>query len=418
MPMILSQVSSSLSRKGCIRSQPALLTTMSSWPHCPTRCAIARSTSARRRRSTTSASPLTPSASTSRRTASAFCFTTSSTATWAPSPASASAMARPIPWPPPVTSAVLPLSLTVSLLAVLPDRFPLLDEGAQPLGCVLRGHQLVLVQLLEGGERLVEGDAERLAHRALREPEHDRALGPQPLDLRVDGLAELVRRDDAIDQPDPLSFGRADRLTRAEEVERLREAHARGVVQGRDGRKDADLHLGLAERPRLARDHEIAERRQLGPAPERGALDGREGHAFERAQPAEHLVERLEHRLHPVAQVVLDGDAGRERLALPADHEDLQRRVRRRARERPVDLAHHLDRHDVERRPREREPRHVVLLLEANQLEVIHGSPLRPQILDALGLADGALDRLRLWLRSPCRSPPARPSARRLPSSK
>src|SRR3990167_727872 len=248
--MILSQVSSSLSRKGCIRSQPALLTTMSSWPHWAISSAIARSTSARLRRSTTSVSPLTPSASISRRTASAFSFTTSSTATWAPSLASASAMARPIPCPAPVTSAVLPLSFTVSLLAVLPDRFSLLDEGAQPLGGVLRGHQLVVVQPLERRERLVEGDAEGLHHGALGQAEHDGALRPEALDLRVQGLQKLVGRDDAIGEADPRRLGGADHLARTEEPQRLREPHPLREVQRRDGREDADLHLGLAERRR------------------------------------------------------------------------------------------------------------------------------------------------------------------------
>src|SRR5712692_2596056 len=191
--MILSHVSSALSRKGSSLSHPALFTTMSSWPNCARASSTARLTSARRVRSQPSASPLTPSASISCLTASALSARMSSTATSSPSCARPSAMARPMPRPPPVTSAVLPLSfMTLSLLSILPNRFALLDKRAKAFLRVFGNHQLVVIELLEHAQSLFESRPQCLAHGALGQAQHDRALGRVPGELRLDGLGQLV----------------------------------------------------------------------------------------------------------------------------------------------------------------------------------------------------------------------------------
>src|SRR6266542_1373233 len=238
--MILSQVTSALSRKGSSLSQPALFTTMSSWPSCARASSTARLTSGRRVRSQLSASPFTPSASISRLTASALSARMSSTATSAPSWASANAMARPMPRPPPVTSAVLPLSFidasSFELLVVDPHGLALLGEGAQALPRVVRHHELVPVQSLEVAQHEVERHGDRLAHGTLGQPEHGGAVRGEPCERRLHGLGEPVGRHHAVHEPDAERLARVQHVAREQELERTVRPDADRVVQRGDGR--------------------------------------------------------------------------------------------------------------------------------------------------------------------------------------
>src|SRR5204862_7294668 len=91
----------------------------------------------------------------------------------------------------------------------LPFGVPLVDERGDALAAVLAGHGLAPPELLDV-DALLEGEPDADVDGALGLADADRSRPAQLIGQRIRGLVQLVRRDDAVDQPDLAGLRRPD----------------------------------------------------------------------------------------------------------------------------------------------------------------------------------------------------------------
>ena len=181
------------------------------------------------------------------------------------------------------------------------------------------GEDRVAAEAVLVGERLLDAEAEPLVdaaavvhHRAPRERRRSARRGPPRLECRARG-------DDAVDEADALGLGRVELAAGEDEVERAAEADdARQPVGAAVDERHAPPPLEAAEARGLARNAEVAPRRELDATGDAPPLDRRD-HRLRQREPG-----RPERTGRPQLGEIPQVRARAERLLVAREHRDLR----------------------------------------------------------------------------------------------
>src|SRR6056297_1230005 len=168
------------------------------------------------------------------------------------------------------------------LRRLLELRLALLQERAHPLALVVRAEQAGPRPALQREPAPLRPVVDRV-QRLLRGASRVRRLRGQRSRQFVDPVVERVVRDDLADEADVGRLRGVDPL--AEEDQALRRLVAdepREPLGAAPPRNDTQIDLGLPEHGALRGDPEVARQRQLAPAAEGVAVDGRDRRRRER----------------------------------------------------------------------------------------------------------------------------------------
>src|ERR1044071_7059951 len=179
----------------------------------------------------------------------------------------------------------------------------------------------------------------------------------------------MSARHNVVAQAELSGLDGVDYLTRQYQLARaLFTDHAR-QQHGSDGRKDAQLYLGLAKTRAIGCDDDIASSDEFTAATECRAVDESNGRLSYLFQLSKDSVERIEHLEDRFLDVLLDRDTRAERTTtLVRIKDNCHQLALRTLSERTRDLTHHRDVEYVQRRPCERDPPDAIIDAETNML--------------------------------------------------
>ena len=141
----------------------------------------------------------------------------------------------------------------------------------------------------------------------------------------------------------------------------------------RHRRKHAQLDLGLSKpRPRAGDDY-VAGGHQFTAAAQRRPINYGNRRPRDQLEVAKDSVERIEHLRNRFFHVLFRRDARAKRATagVGVKYNRRQLTLLRTLIERVVDLAHHRDVKDIQRRAAERDPRDAIVDLELDVLEFL-----------------------------------------------
>ena len=178
---------------------------------------------------------------------------------------------------------------------------------------------------------------------------------------------EPAALDDVVDEAEALRLARVEDFARQQKLARPALAYEPGQQHRRHGRENSELYLRLPELRARGGDDDVAGRHEFEPAAQRRPVHDRERGLRQLLERAEDVVEGFQHPVDGLRLVLLDRDARAEGArAFPRVEDDGHHVAHAHAGgQRAVNLAHHRDREDVQRRVREGDARHAVFDAEA-----------------------------------------------------